>query len=52
MKYTDKAQRKVETETGTFYVVSGTNTVTKKKILDNIADRLKLDMVVFANPRA
>ena len=51
-EYTDKAQRKVETETGTFYVVSGTNTVTKKKILDNIADRLKLDMVVFANPRA
>ncbi len=48
----NKAQRKVETETGTFYVVSGTNTVTKKKILDDIADRLKLDMVVFANPRA
>ena len=51
-EYTDQAQRKVETETGTFYVVSGTNTVTKKKILDDIADRLKLDMVVFANPRA
>ena len=50
--YPDKAQRKDETETGTFYVVSGTNTVTKKKILDDIADRLKLDMVVFANPRA
>jgi transcriptional regulator with XRE-family HTH domain len=48
----NKAQRKVETDTGTFYVVSGTNTVTKKKILDNIADQLKLDMVVFANPRA
>ena len=50
--YPDKAQRKIETETGTFYVVSGTNTVTKKKILDDIADQLKLDMVVFANPRA
>ena len=50
--YPDKAQRKDETETGTFYVVSGTNTVTKKKILDDIADQLKLDMVVFANPRA
>ena len=51
-EYTDQAQRKVETETGTFYVVSGTNTVTKKKILDDIADQLKLDMIVFANPRA
>ena len=25
--YPDKAQRKIETETGTFYVVSGTNTL-------------------------
>ena len=50
--YSDKAQRKVETETRTYYVVSGTNTVTKKRILDDIADRLKRDMTVFANPMA
>ncbi|MDE0638457.1 MAG: GIY-YIG nuclease family protein [Candidatus Poribacteria bacterium] len=51
-EYTDKAQRRVETDTGTYYIVSGTNTVTKKKILDDIADRLKCDITVFANPRA
>ena len=50
--YDGKAQRKVETETGAYYIVSGTDTVTKKGILDNIADRLKRDMTVFANPRA
>ena len=51
-EYTDKAQRKVETDTGTYYIVSGTNNVTKKKILDDIADRLECDITVFANPRA
>ena len=50
--YDGKAQRKVETETGTYWIVSGTNTEKKKKILDDIANRLKLDMIVFANPRA
>ncbi len=50
--YDGKAQRKVETETGAYYIVSGTNTVTKKNILDDIANRLKRDMTVFANPRA
>ena len=50
--YDDKAQRKVETETRTYYIVSGTNTITKKRILDDIAIRLKRDMIVFANPRA
>ena len=50
--YPDKAQRKVETETGTYYIVSGTNTVTKKRILDDIAVQLERDMTVFANPRA
>ena len=50
--YPDKAQRKVETETGTYYIVSGTNTITKKRILDDIAVRLEPDMTVFANPRA
>lgn len=50
--YEGKAQRKVETETETYYIVSGTNTVTKKSILDDIADRLNVDMTVFANPRA
>ena len=50
--YPNKAQREVETEAGTYYIVSGTNTVKKKSILDDIADQLKLDMTVFANPRA
>ena len=50
--YSDKAQREVETETRTFYVVSGTNTITKKKILDDIANQLNVDMTIFANPRA
>ena len=51
-EYTDKAQRKVEIQTETYYIVSGTNTVTKKKILDDIADQLECDITVFANPRA
>ena len=50
--YSDKAQRKVEIEGRTYYIVSGTNTVKKKRILDDIAARLKYDMTVFANPRA
>ena len=50
--YSDKAQRKVETETGTYYIVSGTNTEKKKRILDNIAVWLERDMTVFANPQA
>lgn len=50
--YPDKAQREVETETETYYVVSGTNTLTKKKILDDIANQLNVNMTVFANPRA
>ena len=50
--YPDKAQRKVETETGIFYVVSGTNTITKKRILDDIANQLNVGITVFANPRA
>lgn len=50
--YDDKAQRKVETERGTYYIVSGTNTITKKRILDDITDQLGRDMTVFANPRA
>lgn len=50
--YDGKAQREVQTETQTFYVVSGTNTITKKRILDDIANRLNVNMTVFANPRA
>lgn len=50
--YPDKAQRRVETDTQVYYVVSGTNTITKKRILDDIAERLGRDMTVFANPRA
>ena len=49
--FPNKAQREIGTDTGTYYIVSGTNTVTKKKILNDIADRLKRDMTVFANPR-
>ena len=47
--YDGKAQRKVETESGTYYIVSGTNTARKKRVLDDIADQLKLDMIVFVN---
>ncbi|RKU33570.1 hypothetical protein C6499_01185 [Candidatus Poribacteria bacterium] len=50
--YDGKAQREVQTETQTFYVVSGTNTITKKRILDDIANRLNVNMTVFANLRA
>lgn len=50
--YPGKAQRAVEIETETYYIVSGTNTITKKRILDDIANRLNVNMTVFANPRA
>ena len=50
--YSDKAQREVEIEGRTYYIVSGTNTITKKRILDDIAAQLNVDMTVFANPRA
>ena len=50
-EYTDKAQRKIETETGTYYIVSGTNTATKEKILNDIADRLELNMSVYVDSR-
>ena len=50
--YDGKAQRKVETETGPYYIVSGTDTMKKKSILDDIADQLELDMTVYVNPRA
>ena len=47
--YDGKAQRKVETEEGTTYwVVSGTNTERKKRVLEDIAARLNnVDMTVF-----
>ena len=45
--YDGKAQRKVETETGTYWIVSGTDNRRKKRILDDIAARLKIDMTVF-----
>lgn len=50
--YEDKAQRKVATETRTYYIVSGTNTVKKASILEDIAKELKVDMTVLANPRS
>ena len=49
--YDGKAQRKVEIEAGTYWIVSGTNNTRKKRILDDIADRLNVDMIVFANPK-
>ena len=49
--YDGKAQRKVETDTETYWIVSGTDTEKKKKILDDIATQLKRDMTVFANPK-
>ena len=43
-----RAQREVETEEGTTYwVVSGTDQKRKKKILEDIASRLKIDMTVY-----
>ena len=43
-----RAQREVKTEEGTIYwVVSGTDMKRKKKILEDIADRLEPDITVF-----
>ena len=49
--YEGKAQKKVEIEARTYWIVSGTDTERKKKILDDIADRLNVDMTVYANPK-
>ena len=49
--YEGKAKKKVKTKTGIYWIVSGTDTERKKKILDDIADRLNVDMTVFANPK-
>ena len=35
---------------GSYYIVSGTNTETKKELLDEIADGLGYEMQVIANP--
>ena len=45
--YDGKDQRKVETETGIYYIVSGTDRGKKKRILDEIAARLNVNMTVF-----
>ncbi len=50
--YDGKAQKKVITETGTYWIVSGTDTKRKRKILKDIANRLERDITVLANPRA
>ena len=42
-----RAQREVETETGTYWIVSGTDQQKKKRILEDIASRLKIDMTVY-----
>ena len=51
-EYDGKVQREVEIETETYYIVSGTDTARKKKILDHIAGQLKLNMSVFVNTGA
>ena len=48
-EYDSKAQREFKIETETYYIVSGTDTMRKKKILDHIAGQLKLNMSVFVN---
>ena len=48
-KYPNKAQRTVETDTGTYYIFSGLAITRMKRILDDIVDRLNLDMKVFIN---
>ena len=45
--FPNKAQREIETDTGTYWIVSGTDNRRKKRILDDIAARLKIDMTVF-----
>ena len=46
----NKAQKTVETETGTtYYIFSGLAITRMKRILDDIADRLNLKMRVFIN---
>ena len=50
--YDGKDQRKVETEAGTYYIVSGTDRGKKKRILDDIAARLNVDMAIFLNSSA
>lgn len=48
-EFPDKAQRKVETETGTYYIFSGLAIARMKKILENIASYLNLVIKVFIN---
>ncbi len=48
-EFPDKAQRKVKTETGTYYIFSGLAIARMKKILENIASCLNLDIKVFIN---
>ena len=45
--YEGKAQRKVEDDTQTYWIVSGTDNARKKRILEDIAERLELDMATF-----
>lgn len=49
--YEAKAQKIVETDERTYYIVSGTNTVTKENILNDISNQLQLNITVIANPR-
>ena len=42
-----RAQREVVTDTGTYWIVSGISNAHKKRILEDIASRLKIDMTVY-----
>ena len=42
-----RAQREVVTDTGTYWIVSGISNAHKKRILENIASRLKIDLTVY-----
>lgn len=48
--YDGKAQKSVEVENQTYYIVSGTNTIKKKRILEDISKQLKLNLLVLVNP--
>ena len=48
VKDPNRAQR----EDGGYYIVSGTNTLKKKALLEDIAEKLDVDIEVTANPRS
>ena len=47
--YDGKAQKRIEVENQTYYIVSGTNTRKKKKLLDDISNKRELKLLVLVN---